>query len=82
MISYGVKLRPKASSFSMGAGVTFNLTSGLEYDVHITVDKCCVVNNVQPRATHLYLGIFSSCTILVKDSNFTYANRITVTQWS
>ena len=61
----------------MGAGVTFNLTSGLEYDVHITIDKRCVVNNVQPHATHLYLGIFSSCTILVKDSNFTYANRIT-----
>ena len=75
-ISYGVNLR-HAYKVSRVAGIAFQLHPGLEYDVHITIDKCNIMNNIQPYAAHFYLGIFSSCSVLVKDSNFTYANRIT-----
>ena len=71
-ILYGVKLMPK-DSLLMSAGVAFALNPGLEYDVHITIDKCYVMFNIQPRAAHLYFRIYSSCTILVKDSTFGYA---------
>ena len=35
------------------------------------------MNNIAPYAAHLHLRIDSSCSVLVKYSNFTYANRIT-----
>ena len=76
-ISYGVNLSPNIDSIFLGAGVVFHLNSGLRYDLHITLDKCTFRNNIAPYAAHLYLGIFSSCSVSVKDSNFTYANRIT-----
>ena len=71
-ISYGVNLTP-----SMGAGIAFHVSPGLEYDVHITIDKCYVSKNIAQYAAHLYAIIYSSCSLLVKDSHFTYANRLT-----
>ena len=76
-ISYGVNLSPNIDSIFLSAGVVFHLNSGLRYDLHITLDKCTFRNNIAPYDAHLYLGIFSSCSVSVKDSNFTYANRIT-----
>jgi len=35
------------------------------------------MNNVGKVAAHLFMQIFSSCSVLVRDSDFTYANRIT-----
>ena len=76
-ISHGVNLIPKVSSFSMSAGIAFHLNPALEYDVHITIDKCYLTNNIAPYAAHLSLGILSSCSVIVNNSTFTYANRLT-----
>ena len=76
-ISYGVNLIHNISPTSNGAGIAVELNPGLEYDVQITIDRCYFMNNIDIVAAHLYLGIYSSCSVLVKDSNFTYANRIT-----
>ena len=76
-ISYGINLIPKFSSFSMSAGIAFHFSPSSEYDVRITIDKCYVTNNIAPYAAHLFLGILSSCSIIVKNSIFTYANRLT-----
>ena len=76
-ISYGVNLIPTSYSFSISAGIAFNINPGLEYDVHITIDKCSITNNIAPYAAHLFVNILSHCSLLVKDSNFTYANRLT-----
>ena len=76
-ISHGVNLIPKESSFSMSAGIAFHFSPGLEYGVHITIDKCYVTNNIALYAAHLYVSIKSHCSLLLKDSNFTYANRLT-----
>ena len=35
------------------------------------------MNNIDALAAHLYVVTFSSCSVLVEDSNFTHANRIT-----
>ena len=75
-ISHGINLIPKDSSFSMSAGIAFHFSPGLEYDVHITIDKCYLTYNIATYAAHLFLRILSSCSLLVKDSNFTYANRL------
>ena len=53
-ISHGVNLIPKFSSFSLSAGIAFQLSPGLEYVVHITIDKCHVTHNIAPYAAHLY----------------------------
>ena len=76
-IFYGVNLKPTDSQFSGGAGALVHLTPSLKYDVKITIAKCHFMNNICEAAAHLYLQLFSSCTVLVKDSDFTYANRIT-----
>ena len=76
-LSYGVNLAPKASSFSMGAGVMFKLNQRLQYDVHITISKCFFNNNIAAFAVQLYMIIFSNCSVLVKESHFIHANRIT-----
>ena len=76
-ISHGINLIPKFSLSSMSAGIAFHLNPALEYDVHITIDKCYVTHNIAPYAAHFFLRILSSCSLLVKDSNFTYANRLT-----
>ena len=76
-ISHGINLIPKASLFSMSAGIAFHFNHSLEYDVHITIDQCYVTNNVALYAAHLFLGIYSSCSVIVKNSIFTYANRLT-----
>ena len=61
----------------MGAGIAFHVSPGLEYDVDITIDKCYVTNNISPCAAHLFVNILSHCSLLVKDSHFTHANRLT-----
>ena len=74
-ISHGINLIPKFSSFSMSAGIAFYFN--LEYVVHITIDECYVTHNIAPYAAHLFVGILSSCSLVVKNSIFTYANRLT-----
>ena len=76
-ISYGVNLIPTSISLSVSAGIAFHFNPGLEYDVHITIDKCNITNNIARYAAHLFVNILSRCSLLVKDSNFTYANRLT-----
>ena len=76
-VSYGVNLLPKDDSISMSAGIAFFFAPGLEYDVHTTIDKCYFTGNIARYAAHLLFGIMSSSSILVKDSNFTHANRLT-----
>ena len=76
-ISYGVNLVPNEDSRLMSAGIAFQFSPGLEYDVHITIDKCYVTNNIAPYAAHIFAIIFNRCSLIVKDSNFTYANRLT-----
>ena len=77
-ISYGVNLMPTdASSISRSGGIAFHFNPELEYDVCITIDKCYVTNNISPCAAHLFVNILSRCSLLVKDSHFTYANRLT-----
>ena len=76
-ISHGINLIPKGSLFSISAGIAFQFSPGLEYVVHITIDKCYLTHNTAPYAAHLYVSIMSHCSLLVKDSNFTYANRLT-----
>ena len=76
-ISCGVNLVPNEDARLMSAGIAFQFSPGLEYDVHITIDKCYVTNNIAPYAAHLFVQIFSRCSLIVKDSNFTYANRLT-----
>ena len=76
-ISCGVNLVPNEDARLMGAGIAFQSSPGLEYDVHITIDKCNITNNIAPYAAHLFVQIFSRWSLIVKDSNFTYANRLT-----
>ena len=76
-VSYGVNLLPKDDTISMSAGIAFYFSPGLEYDVHITIDKCCVTNNIARYAAHLFVGILSSSSLLIKDSIFAHANRLT-----
>ena len=79
-IFYGVNLKPSDNrQFPGGAGalVYMYLTPNLKYDVEITIVKCHFMNNINKVAAHLHLGLFSSCTVLVEDSNFTHANGIT-----
>ena len=76
-ISHGINLIPKGSLFSISAGIAFQFSPRLEYVVHITIDKCYVTHNIAPYAAHLYVDIRRHCSLLVKDSNFTYANRLT-----
>ena len=35
------------------------------------------MSNIDKFNAHLYLIIYSSCSVLVKESNFTHANRLT-----
>ena len=72
-----MNLTPNGNQFPGDAGALVHLTPGLKYDVEITIAKCHFMNNINEVATHLYLQLFSSCSVLVEDSNFTYANRIT-----
>ena len=74
--AYGVNLRSKVDTLSSGAGIVVLVDSGLKYYVHLTIVKCCFVHNIDKATAHLHLGIKSSCSVLVKDSNFTYGNRI------
>ena len=76
-ISSGVNLVPNEDARLMGAGIALQSSPGLEYDVHITIDKCNITNNIAPYAAHLFVQIFSRWSLIVKDSNFTYANRLT-----
>ena len=76
-ISHGINLIPKFSFSSMSAGIAFHLNPALEYDVHITIDECYLTHNIAPYAANFFLRILSSCSLVVKDSNFTYANRLT-----
>ena len=76
-ISYGVNLRQTTVYLSSSAGLAVHIHPGLEDDIRITITKCYFMNNIGKKTAHLYLGIHSNCSILVKDSNFTYANRIT-----
>ena len=76
-ISSGVNLVPNEDARLMGARIAFQSSPGLEYDVHITIDKCNITNNIAPYAAHLFVQIFSRWSIIVKNSNSTYANRLT-----
>ena len=76
-ISHGINLIPKFSSFSMSAGIAFYFKLNLEYVVYITIDECYVTHNIAPYAAHLFFGTLSSCSVIVKNSFFTYANRLT-----
>ena len=77
-ISYGVNLIPNSpDSVSRSAGIAFHVSPGLEYDVHITIDKCNITNNIARYAAHLFVNSLGRCSLLVKDSDFTYANRLT-----
>ena len=75
-ISYGTNLKPKVSRLSSGAGILVHLNPGLGYNVHIIISKSSIMNNIDQTAAHLFLAIYSSCSIVIKDSNFTHANRI------
>ena len=44
-ISYGINVRPSHNHL-IGTGIAFYLTSGLEYDVQITIIKCHFMSNV------------------------------------
>ena len=72
-----MNLIPTDGSVSRSAGIAFYFSPGLEYDVHITIDKCNITNNIAPYAAHLFAIILSRWSLIVKDSNFTYANRLT-----
>ena len=61
-ISYGVNLLPTDHPLSISAGIAFQLSSGLEYDVHITIDKCNITNNIAQYAAHLFVSILSCCS--------------------
>ena len=76
-ISYRVNLIPNEDTRLMSAGIAFQFSPGLEYDVHVTIDKCYVTNNIALYAAHFFAIILSHCSLLVKDSNFTHANRLT-----
>ena len=76
-ISNGVNLIPNEDARLMSAGIAFQFSPGLEYDVHITIDKCYFTNNIAPCAAHLFANILSHSSLVVKDSNFTYTNRLT-----
>ena len=76
VISYGVNSRPSDLVYSGGAGISIRLYQGLGYDVQITISRCNFTHNVATVAAHLYLDIFSNCSVLVKDTSFTFANRI------
>ena len=77
-ISYGVNLitRPNYSSFPSGAGIAIRVDPEVGYDVQITITKCYFMNNIAKVTAHLHLVIYGSCSVLVKGSNFTYANRL------
>ena len=49
----------------------------IDYDVHVTISKCYFSNNIALYATHLQVDIYNNCSLLVQNSNFTHANRIT-----
>ena len=76
-VSYGVNLLPKDDTISMSAGIAFYSSPGLEYVVHITIDKCYVTHNIARYAAHLFVGITRHCSLLVKNSIFAHANRLT-----
>ena len=77
IISYGVNFITGqiTSPFSNGAGAIVRVEPGLEYDVHITISKCYFSNNIALYATHLQVGIYSNCSLLIENSNFTHANK-------
>ena len=75
-ISYGVNLKPINGILSNGAGIVINLNPRLGYNVYITITKCNFMNNIDKISAHLHLRIFSNCYILVRDSTFTYGNRM------
>ena len=72
-ISYGVNLRQTTVCLSSSAGLVVHIHPGLEDDIQITITKCYFINNIGKKIAHLYLGIHSSCSILVKDSNIVHA---------
>ena len=78
-ISHGVNLltRPDYSPLAGGAGILVRIDPELVYKVQITITNCYFMNNIDKVASHLYLRIYSSCFVLVEDSNFMYANRKT-----
>ena len=76
-IYYGVNLRPQDSWLSVSAGIVVHLHSGLDYDVRIVIFKCNIMKNIDKTTANLYVAIGSSSTVLITDSNFTYANRLT-----
>ena len=63
--------------FSSGAGIAIYLAPRLVYDVHIIIAKCNFMSNIDNFSAHLYLIILSSCSVLIKESNFTHANKLT-----
>ena len=77
-ISYGVNLItiPNGNPFRSGAGIAVRVDPEVGYDVQITITKCYFMNNIGKITAHLHLVIFGSCSVLVKGSNFTYANRL------
>ena len=76
-ITYGVNLRPHDSWISVSAGIVVHLHSGLDYDVLIVISKCNIMKNIDKTSANLFMAISSSSTVLITDSNFTYANRLT-----
>ena len=80
-VTYGVNLKPNCSqSMSRGAGISVYLDPRIDHgrcDILITIAKCRFMNNIDTLAAHLYVVTFSNCSVLVEDSNFTRANRIT-----
>ena len=77
IISYGVNFITGqiGSPFSNGAGAIVRVEPGLEYDVHITFSKCYFSNNIALYATHLQVGIYSNCSLLIENSNFPHTNK-------
>ena len=62
--------------YTGGAGILIVLHQGLGYDVQITISRCYFTRNVGEMSAHFHLEISSNCSVLVKDSRFTFANRI------
>ena len=65
-ISYGVNLTPMDHIFPMNAGISFYINPGLEYDVHITIGKCNITNNIAQYAAHLFVNIRSPVLFWLK----------------
>ena len=77
-MSYGMSLQPNINRpLSSGVFIEIHLKLWFGYDVQISITECNFTNNIATVAAHLHMKLLSNCSVLVKDSSFTFANRIT-----